>query len=432
VASSAKRRRGRRAQPPAPAPSPEPTPEPAIADADAPPAPEPETTAELPSIGPPTPEPDPGPAAEADGQADDHEADDHEAEGAEEDEAGPPPPHAVTGAVISATITGPIPAVTPDEGDADALAPEGLFERIRAACAGVAARAEQVAIDDEALDRLAGELGPPPALLPEERPASTGDEDVAAQVVAWNAVNFGSGWFPELHKRPGLSGARTLAAALADHVSAHGPPTAAWLSEADAATCARVFEQPHPGPVDDLLDLFARAWRDLGALLADHDGSAATLVRSAGGSAARLAATLASMPLARDVADHGGEPVPLLKRAQITASHLAQATGGEGVGHFDDGDRLTAFADNLVPHTLRVAGVLRYDEALAERISAEDQLTPGEPAEVEIRACGVHAVELLAERTGLSPTAVDHQLWQLGQSPEVKATPRHRCRCSWY
>ena len=65
-----------------------------------------------------------------------------------------------------------------------------------------------------------------------------------AEVVVWNAVNFGSGWFPELTKRDGLSGARSLAEALADHVAASGVPTAAELAEADSAFCAEVFGQP--------------------------------------------------------------------------------------------------------------------------------------------------------------------------------------------
>ena len=338
----------------------------------------------------------------------------------------------------SRTFTGEHPAIFADDRPrparpADPLDPEGLFDRIRAACAGVAARAGQVTVDVDAAARLAAELGPQPTLLPEERPVGADEEDVALQVLAWNSVNFGSGWFPLLAKRPGLSGARTLATALADHVAAHGAPTAAWLAEADAARCAEVFGQPYPGPVDDLLELYARAWRDLAALLADgHDGSAATLIHACGRSAARLAATLATMPLARDVPSYDGEAVPLLKRAQIAASHLAQATGGRGVGQFDDIDRLTAFADNLVPHTLRMAGVLRYDDGLAGRIAAGELLEAGEPAEVEIRACGVHAVELVAAAAGQSPAAVDQQLWQRGQSAGVKAQPRHRCRTTWY
>lgn len=316
-------------------------------------------------------------------------------------------------------------------------AADDVFARLRAAVATVADRATTVRIDPAALDRLAADLQPEgPALLPEEVP--TGDEEaMAAEVVAWNAVNFGSGWFPVLRKRPGLSGARSLAEALSDHVAQAGPPTADWLAGVDAAACASVFDQPYPGPVDDLLELFARAWRDLGSLLADrYDGSASALVRAAGGSAAALVETLGSMPLARDVATHGAGDraveVPFLKRAQITVSHLARAFDGQGLGRFADVDRLTAFADNLVPHVLRMGGVLVYDRALATRIDGGDLLRPGSPEEVEIRACGVQAVELLARTTGLAPAVIDNQLWQRGQSTELKALPRHRCRCSWY
>jgi len=307
-----------------------------------------------------------------------------------------------------------------------------VLDRVRAACATVAAHAEHVTVHEEAITALAATLDRvEPPLLPEERLAG-GDEAVAASVLAWNAVNFGSGWFPDLHKRPGLSGARSLAAAWADHVAGDGPPTAAWLAEADAARCARVFAQPHPGPVDDLLELFARAWRDLGALLEGSGGSAAALVRSAGGSAASLVDILGAMPLAHDVARHRGVEVPLYKRAQITASHLARATRGTGLGAFADGNRLTAFADNLVPHVLRMAGVLSYDDGLAARIQAGILLEAGSPEEVEIRASGVHAVELLSRHTGLPAGALDHQLWQRGQDPAIKAVPRHRCRCPWY
>jgi hypothetical protein len=316
-------------------------------------------------------------------------------------------------------------------------APAAVFDRIRAACSTVAERARVVGLDLGALDKLADTLddGEPP-LLPEEQPVGD-DEAMAAEVVVWNAVNFGSGWFPVLAKRPGLSGARSLAEALADHVAECGVPTAEWLAEADAARCAEVFGQPHPGPVDELLDLFARAWRDLGALLDDRfGGSAAELVRSAAGSAGTLVTTLGAMPLAHDVARYGDGDreieVPLFKRAQITVSHLARAFGGGGLGRFDDVDRLTAFADNLVPHVLRMAGVLVYDDDLADRIEQEELLEPGSAEEVEIRACALYAVELLAARTGVTAAAIDHQLWQRGQDPEIKAVPRHRCRCSWY
>ena len=61
------------------------------------------------------------------------------------------------------------------------------------------------------------------------------------------------------------------------------------------------------------------------------------------------------------------------KRAQIAANDLVLA----GVAEFDDLDELTIFADNLVPHVLRVDGVLVYDPPLADHIDRGELLPPG-------------------------------------------------------
>jgi hypothetical protein len=55
------------------------------------------------------------------------------------------------------------------------------------------------------------------------------------------------------------------------------------------------------------------------------------------------------------------------------------------------------------------------------------------PEEVEIRACAVHAVELIvAARPGSVAADVDELLWLRGQQPSYKASPRHRSRCTAY
>ena len=61
------------------------------------------------------------------------------------------------------------------------------------------------------------------------------------------------------------------------------------------------------------------------------------------------------------------------KRAQITAHDLHLA----GVVAYPDIDRLTIFADNLVPHVLRLDGVLHYDDELAALIDAGIELPAG-------------------------------------------------------
>ena len=91
------------------------------------------------------------------------------------------------------------------------------------------------------------------------------------------------------------------------------------------------------------------------------------------------------------------------------------------------------FADNLVPHVLRLDGLLTYDPGLLERIERGELIEHGSREEVEIRACALHTVALIAaERAGAIEADVDAVLWRRGQAPRYKAVPRHRSRCTAY
>ncbi len=83
---------------------------------------------------------------------------------------------------------------------------------------------------------------------------------------------------------------------------------------------------------------------------------------------------------------------------------------------------------------LRLDGVLAFDDALVKRIEAEELIEHDSPEEVEIRACALHAVELLvaAHPAGTTATAVDNVLWHRGAAPRYKARPRHRARTTAY
>jgi Potential Queuosine, Q, salvage protein family len=121
--------------------------------------------------------------------------------------------------------------------------------------------------------------------------------------------------------------------------------------------------------------------------------------------------------------------VPFFKRAQIAAADLHLI----GVAPAGDIDRLTLFADNLVPHVLRLDGILEFDPELVEQIEAGRLLEHGSPPEVEIRACALHAVELLVAAHGsMTATAVDNALWNRGALARYKARPRHRARSTAY
>jgi hypothetical protein len=273
-----------------------------------------------------------------------------------------------------------------------------LLDEVRSTCRAIAATARHVSIDIDAWRE-------PPAVT------AQADAQTADHVLQLDAINFGSGWFPTLGKRPGLSGYRTVAAAFAEH----GPWSNEQLRRLDAAAVAAALGQRPDHP---LMRLYAEALRELGRFLGDR--SAAELVAAADGSAERLATLLARGMRFFD--DRG-----FYKRAQIVPSDLALA----GVADFHDLDRLTIFADNLVPHVLRMDGVLRYEPDLAARIDAGELLPQGR-AEREIRACAVHACERLASASGIRPRELDVRLWNRGQAPEYKAVPRHRTRSVYY
>ena len=289
----------------------------------------------------------------------------------------------------------------------------GLTDEVRAACAEIAGTARHVRIDEERL--AAVDPGPPPELDRERHYLEGAPGDVADFMLILDSINFGSGWFPTLRKRAGMSGYFTVASTLTDFWRSSGGWSVRELRALKADAVADVLGQE---PGHELMTLYAEALRALGRFL---DGRGALeLVSSAGGSAERLASMLAAGMVFFD--DAG-----FWKRAQIVPNDLALA----GVAEFHDLDRLTIFADNLVPHVLRVDGALVYDPALAAHIDAGELLPPGEE-EREIRGCAVHGCELLAERLGLPPRLLDVALWTKGQAPEYKAVPRHRTRTVFY
>ena len=188
------------------------------------------------------------------------------------------------------------------------------------------------------------------------------------------------------------------------------------LGAVSAADVAAVLEEDAAASADGAV---RRGLAQLGAFVGERD--ALELIAAADGSAARFAAQLAEGMAFFD--DPG-----FFKRAQITANDLVLA----GVATFDDIDDLTVFADNFLPHVLRLDGVLVLDEALAARIDRGELLEQGGAEERELRACAVHACETLARRLGVAPRLLDNWLWNRGCEPAYLARPAHLTRTVFY
>jgi hypothetical protein len=280
-----------------------------------------------------------------------------------------------------------------------------LPEEVRRSCAEIARGARRVRIDLDAPTVTGGVAG----LNPGQHFLEGSPEEVARYVLVLDTINFGSGWFPEL--RHGSTDAMT------ERLTALARSGGLWWgAELRGADVAAVLGED---PAHPLMVLYADGLAQLGAFAGGRD--ALELIDAANGSAARLARQLADgMPFFADVGFY--------KRAQITANDLVLA----GVAAFEDADALTVFADNFLPHVLRLDGVLVVDDELAARIDRGGLLEPGGPEERELRACAVHACEGLAARLGVAPRLLDNWLWNRGCEPAYLARPAHLARTVFY
>jgi putative queuosine salvage protein len=127
------------------------------------------------------------------------------------------------------------------------------------------------------------------------------------------------------------------------------------------------------------------------------------------------------------------DDVPFWKLAQLSAWILHI----EGAVSWPDLDRLTAFADYIVPAGMRAMGMLRYSGELAEAVDSWTPIEAGSSWEVEIRAATVWACHLLARRVNeLRPPElqiVDAQIDARFWLPFHKThAPHHLTRTIYY
>ena len=317
-----------------------------------------------------------------------------------------------------------------------------IFDQIRQSCERVANRASHVRINHAKIPAYSFSLPVEKAVEPQlaaDCHYLGHHQDTLTFLLILDTINFGSGYFPHLRKRPGMSGYFTTASSLNDYFKKKGPLSCEQLARMTVDQCTRIFNQdPANLTVKELMQHFATALNDLGRYILDFfNGSIIDLVDAAASSAGRLVQLLKKMPYFNDVARYDGLEVPFFKRAQIFAADLAVAFEGQKWGYFRDLNQLTIFADNLVPHVLRMDGILSYAASLRSRVEAATLIPAGSAAEIEIRACAVHAVELIRKTicsTGKTVTSsqLDYYLWNRGQLPSYKAFPRHRTRTVYY
>lgn len=310
----------------------------------------------------------------------------------------------------------------------------------------VAEKSRHVRINQEALKEFTQELAGRSTLIPAwdaEHHFQGNDEETVAYLLVVDTINS-CFWPPPGEKKweisyrgKNYSGYYGLAVSLKKTLESRIPLTdASFLATLTMKQLKVVLAGTG---VLQLMEERLNNLQELGrVLLEKYRGKASELIAVAGGSALKLATTLAAdFSSFRDVATYEGQKVFFYKRAQLFAADLHGALEGKGLGSFSDMEELTAFADYKLPQVLRHVGALDYSPGLAERVDRMVYLNAGSEEEVEIRAHTIWAVELIRremKRLGkeVSASQIDWLLWNLGQDDQFRAKPYHRTLTIFY
>ena len=125
-------------------------------------------------------------------------------------------------------------------------------------------------------------------------------------------------------------------------------------------------------------------------------------------------------PRFRDVSSYQSSDVHIYKLAQLGIWGMHLALSPRGAWKLEDADKLTAFADYIVPVGLRVMGIFEYAPELEKQINSLVEVKRDSDAEIELRASSIYVIAKLTEeinkrRPGMDPLLqpqVDFRFWK--------------------
>ncbi len=174
-----------------------------------------------------------------------------------------------------------------------------------------------------------------------------------------------------------------------------------FLSRVTRADLARVFRG---GNIElPMLDERVEVLQAVGKTLAErYDGRFHNFVQSASprlydegrGLVDKL---VKEFPRFNDVSTYDGREIKIYKLTQLGFWMLYATLGRSGGFRLEDPEKMTAFADYIVPVALRVMNILRYSPALEAAINGGKLIPRDSPQEIEIRAHTIYATVLLCE-----------------------------------
>ncbi len=152
-----------------------------------------------------------------------------------------------------------------------------------------------------------------------------------------------------------------------------------------------------------MLDEKMQVWRQVGAVLAEkYDGRFHNFVKSCphrlyDNGAGIIDRMVREFPRFNDISQYDDATIKFYKLPQLGIWFVYSALRKGNQFPLDDIDKMTAFADYIVPVALRLLGITSYSAELEHAINTYQMIPRDSRQEVEIRAHCIYATALLCE-----------------------------------
>jgi len=318
-----------------------------------------------------------------------------------------------------------------------------IFDKVRNSTKKVIANAEFIKMDLNNLYKLANSLN---AKEIKKFYKYEGDfyfkgknEELLNYIFTLNAINFGSGLSSTWENKRKYKNSSFKSVALSLRKLAQSK-VVLDANFAKNVTEEKVAEIIKLNANFELVKMFTKSLNELGKFIHERYGSYSNLINSFKPKtrANDLVMLLyKNLSCYRDVYRFNNFDVYFLKRAQILVNDLYLAFDGKGYGEIEDVNKLTMFADNLLPHFFRINEILIYNNSLLQKINNGVLIKKGSKEEIEIRAFAVQVVEKLKEllnkkSSNLISAEIDWYIWEKAHDEKYKKIPRHKTKTFFY
>lgn len=266
-------------------------------------------------------------------------------------------------------------------------------------------------------------------------------DDEAAFILLFHALDFGSGWRLPLHKHHGKGAFLTIKPGVENFYNAHKKLSSSELINATKEEVAKAFQLNGNAELEDLVELLWKVIVELGTNTKEYGSLSAFVTKKLEDACKETPAGDLVWDLVEtfpntfdDCYQVKGQRVCLYKKAQLVVGEMFHRFQKEDARFaFADGNKLTAYIDNVICASMRFKKIIVPCPELFEAIETNQEIPMGSEDEVALRAGALVGIEQVVSSLPLSSNELGNFLWGgLGKVPEVRKFHRHATKTIFY